>query len=481
MVKRPFTLQILALLVTVVVMAGVIWTLGWLFRGDVTGAGIAQYTDEQLDAAVTARDVSFTPSKTYYIYDDPWAAAGKPFPKPAGQSPILADLERQGAIKPLAERLPEEPYVSVGCEKGAWPDGRSKAIGEYGGTWLRVATSPGDVSIITWRMAGAKLARWSPLGYPVKPFIARSIHPVEGTGKRQWLVALRKGMKWSDGHPFTSADIMFWWDAIVMDESVSGIPPDWMLVGGKPGRIEWVKDTDGVDADENGNEKYQVRFVFPLPQGMFMEHMAMRSHGIVNVPKHYLEQWHPTRGDEAKCTRAMAAYKLNSRRALFTHMRSWKNPYHPRHWAWIPREYKASPPHGFVRNPYYFAVDTEGNQLPYVDRVQFDIQPKDTLAVTAINGMVSMQTRHIQYKHYTDYMSRRAESGTRILHWYPATRSVYALNPCHIRYVDPEDPATAHKAALLADKRFRQALSLAINRDRIIDAEYNGQVEAAGP
>ena len=475
--RRPFHIQILYFMVTAVAMAGAVWVLGWLFRGDVTGRDIRHYSEPELAAAVKARDVSFTPSKEYYIHDDPWTHAGKKRPTPSGQSPILAELEKipeaEGGIKPLADRLPEEPYVSQGCEPGG------KDIGTYGGTWLRVATSPGDVSIIAWRLSGASLARWSPLGYPIKPFAAKSIRTVPGTDNKEFLVTLRKGMKWSDGHPFTAEDIMFWWEAVVMDKSVSGTAPDWMMVGGKAGRVERVKAPDGVDADKDGFKRYQVKFVFPLPQGMFMEHMAMHGTDVLDFPSHYLEQWHPTRGDPARCARAIKAYNLNSRRALFSHMRNFQNPYHPRLWAWIPREYNASPPHVFVRNPYYFAVDPKGNQLPYIDRVQFDVQPKPILAVTTINGKVSMQTRHIEYKNYTDYMDRRTESETRILHWYPATRSIYSINPCHVRYVAPGDQAAAYKARLLADKRFRQALSLAIDRGRIIHAEYNGQVEPA--
>ena len=479
MKKRPFYIQVLCLLVTALALAAVLWGLGWLFRGDVTGKDVTDYRDAegrpnaQLAAAIKARDVNFTPSKVYHIFDDPWTFEHKaaPRPKPSGQSPILRELADEKVILPLKDRLPEEPYVSVGYEKG------KAGIGRYGGTWLRVATSPGDVGVYTWRMNGISLARWSPLGYPIQPFVAKKITP--SADKKEWTVTLRKGMKWSDGHPFTADDIIFWWDDNVMDKSVWGIPPDWMMVGGKSGHIERVKAADAADADAKGFDKYRVKFVFPRPQGMFMEMMAIFGNGPVDSPRHYLQQWHPTLGDGARCARAMAAYKLGNRRALYGHMRDYRNPRCPRLWTWICREYRASPPYVFVRNPYYFAIDTKGNQLPYIDRLQFDVQPKDTLAVTAINGMISMQTRHIEYKNYTDYMSRRDESGTRILHWYPATRSIYALNPNHLRYVDPDDPSTAYKAKLLADKRFRQALSLAIDREKIIDAEYNGQVEAA--
>ena len=479
--KQPFYIQILYFLATVLALVAVLWGLGWLFRGDVTGRDVINYRDAEgnpnaaLQAAMQARDVSFTPSKIPYIFEDSWEhdhkADGKARPVPSGQSPILAELVAEKALPPLADRLPEEPHVSVGFEMG------DKKIGQYGGTWLRVATSAGDTGIITWRMCGASLARWSPLGYPIKPFAAKSIIPSED--RKEWTITLRKGMKWSDGHPFTAEDILYWWEDCILDKSVWGLPPDWMRVGGKDGRIERVKATDPADADANGFDKYRLKFVFPRPHGMFMETMAIYSNGMLGSPKHYLKRYHPTKGDDALCKRAMGIYKLNSRRALLNHMSDYRNPHLPRMSAWISREYKPSPPYVFVRNPYYFAIDEAGNQLPYIDRVQFDVQPKDILAVTAINGMISMQARHIQYENYTDYMARREESGTRILHWYSATRSVHAINPNHLRYIDPDDPTTIHRAKLLADKRFRQALSLAIDREKIIDAEYNGQVEAA--
>ena len=95
------------------------------------------------------------------------------------------------------------------------------------------------------------------------------------------------------------------------------------------------------------------------------------------------------------------------------------------------------------------------------------------LNINASNGMVSMQVRHISFDSYTEFMSRREEKGTRVLHWYPGSRSVFAINPNINRHSDPSQPDTVWKKKLLADKRFRQALSLSIDRAAIIDAEYS--------
>jgi ABC-type dipeptide/oligopeptide/nickel transport system permease component/ABC-type transport system substrate-binding protein len=175
----------------------------------------------------------------------------------------------------------------------------------------------------------------------------------------------------------------------------------------------------------------------------------------------------------------MKAYKQQSRWALYQFLHqnpnsNWQNPEHPRLWPWIYRTYRATAPQVFVRNPYYFVVDTQGNQLPYLDRVQFEVQDPKILALTAANGGASMQDRHMRFNDYTELMSRRGAAGTRILHWYPASRSIWVINPNQNRRVDPNDPSTKWKAKLLSDKRFRQALSLAIDRQQIIRADYSG-------
>ena len=499
MKKRPFYIQVLYFLATAIVAMVVLWVLGWLFRPDVTGGDIRHYTAEEIEEVENAREMTFNPEtgqgafnpdvnsperkKTLVTQDvayrdfsehypegkgyipqdkaDALVKAGKlPAWYPRHESPILAELVRDGHLPAVAERVGPEPVVLKGC------DGFGKY---YGGTWLRVASSPGDIGIVSWRMSYTSLARWSPLGYPIKPHVAKSI--VASADKKQFVITLRKGMKWSDGEPLTAEDIMYWWQQEVEYDAKKRGPrviPLWMKVGGKSGKVEKI-------------DKYSVRFVFPAPHGMFMEYMAIAGNGPVSSPAHYLKQYHhdDAIGDKALCEKAMDGYKLPSRQALYNFIRNVQNPEHPRLWPWIYRKYKAAPPQVFVRNPYYFAVDPKGNQLPYVDRLQFDTQDKKTLALSAMNGKITMQTRHIEYKDYTEYMSRRKPSGIRVLHWYPATRSKYAINPNIVRRVDPDRPETQYKADLLADKRFRQALSYAIDRAAIIKAEYNGQVEAA--
>jgi ABC-type dipeptide/oligopeptide/nickel transport system permease component/ABC-type transport system substrate-binding protein len=419
------------------------------------------YTPEQIAAAESARAMQFDPQHTPTLYRHEHVA-------PAGEAPILAGLVRDGELPPLSQRMPAEPAVIQGLD----------GVGVYGGTWLRIANQPSDVEYVRDRFSGAALARWSPLGYPIEPHIARSIEPANDM--REWTITLREGMRWSDGHPFTTDDVMYWWECEANNKLVMPALPPWLISNGKFGRLERV-------------DAYRFKIIFEDPCPTLPARLITsdsRFNGAVemcNTPAHYLRPLHPDPaiGDEATCAEMMRIYRQPSRRALYFFMKHPLNPEHPRLWPWVYRTYRSTAPYVFVRNPYYFAVDSAGNQLPYLDRMQFEVQDPKILAQTAANGGVSVQDRHIRFADYTELMSRREAAGTEIYHWYPAIRSIWAINPNLNRRIDPEDPSTKFKAALLSDKRFRQALSLAIDRRQIIDAEYNGVGEpsqvAPGP
>lgn len=446
-VMRRLALRSVPFVITAIAFIAALWLVSWLVRQNLN-ATQSTWSDAEVAEVLAARDVSFTPKDWYALHRDVKI-------EPSGQSPILAKLVKAGELPPLDERLPEEPVVMAGVD----------GIGKYGGTWLRAAISEGDMDVIANRLSGAYLVRWSPLGYPIKPHVAKAVEPSEDY--KTWTVKLRKGLRWSDGQPYTADDIMYWWNAEVNHPMLRETPPWFMRVEDTYGRVERVGP-------------YEVRFVFDKPYPLFLEMLARES-GPCNTPAHYLKPYHPDPeiGDPKKIEQAMRTYQMPSPRSLYAELKGSRNPEYPRLWPWVYRTYRSSPPQTFVRNPYYFVVDTQGNQLPYLDQVQFELQDGSMLALSAANGKVSMQTRHIRFEDYTELMSRRDEADTRILHWYPATRSVYVINPNLNRRVDPQSPVSKWKSQLLKDKRFRQALSLAIDREEIIQADYYGVGEPA--
>jgi len=406
---------------------------------------------EEVEAITAARTARFDPDGLPVVQQEVDYAQGPGaawYPK--GEAPILQRLVEQGAIPPVAERVGPEPVVLDGVD----------GIGRYGGTWLRVANSPADVNVIGWRLGGAGLVRWSPMGDPIRPHLARSWEVSEDD--REWIFHLRKGVRWSDGHPFTAEDILYWAEKEPL--ATGGPPPYWMVTGGKLGKVEKLDD-------------YTVRFSFEEPNGVLLEALAGAGGWQPYMPAHYLEPYHPVFGDDALIEKALKARGLSSRRALYKALKDFRNTEHPRMWPWIYRTYKSSPPEGFVRNPYYFAVDPEGNQLPYIDRVLFELKSPKLIPIAAANGSVSMQARHLRFEDYTLLMENREEYDYTVKHWFNSVRSPFAIFPNLNRRVFPDDPVSQSKAALLNEKTFRQALSLAIDRRKIIDAFYAGQGE----
>ncbi len=121
----------------------------------------------------------------------------------------------------------------------------------------------------------------------------------------------------------------------------------------------------------------------------------------------------------------------------------------------------------FERNPYYWKVDPEGNQLPYIDKVTFDIYDLETINLKAINGELGMQGRHLYFHNYQLFMANRDKGKYRVLRWLDGGTGNLVLCP-NLNHKDKG------MAAILGDKRFRQALSLAINREEINEALYLG-------
>jgi len=284
---------------------------------------------------------------------------------------------------------------------------------------------------------------------------------------------LRRGVRWSDGEPLTADDILYWWnheanEQDVPEESrIAAAPPTLMRVEGKTGDVVKVND-------------YEVKFVFPEPNGLFLARLATyEGRFVVDSPQHYLRKYHPTLGDKALIEKTMRARRLQKPKQVYGAVKDLFNPEHPRLWPWVYRTYKANPPQVFVRNPFYYMVDTRGNQLPYVDRLLFEVKSADMIGVAAANGEVTMQARHIRYDDYTHLMNQRKSSGYQVLHWYGGDRTTFGVQFNINRRIEPDKPETALKRELLNDKRFRQALSLAVSRKAIIEAEFNGQTEPA--
>ena len=115
----------------------------------------------------------------------------------------------------------------------------------------------------------------------------------------------------------------------------------------------------------------------------------------------------------------------------------------------------------FTRNPYFFAVDAAGNQLPYIDRVKAAFFADKQVAILGMmQGKVDIGGRLTDPGSFPLYKENEEIGDYRVLEWQDTkdSRVTFGFNLNH------PDPV---KGAIFLDKRFRQAMSLAMNRDEI--------------
>ncbi len=121
-----------------------------------------------------------------------------------------------------------------------------------------------------------------------------------------------------------------------------------------------------------------------------------------------------------------------------------------------------------VRNPYYYRVDAEGNQLPYLDMVHTrKVTEPNNIINEMTSGNVDAQWRNLEFSDYTTLKMSEDKGDYEIRLW--AHDYVGELTFLPVQY--HKDPGYA---ALQAQPEFRHALSMALNRQEIIDVVYKG-------
>ena len=357
------------------------------------------------------------------------------------QAPELQEMVKAGELPRLEARLPLEPLVVEPIE----------SVGKYGGTWYRGWLGIKDFHNFG-RLNYETMLRWprDPAD-PVQPGLAKSWKWSDG-GKALTL-HLRKGLKWSDGAPFTVDDIIFWWEDIELDENISPAPHAEWVVAGKPMKLERVDDTT-------------IKLKFAAPNGL-AETVGLAFHGNqwplgferfgFFAPRHYLEQFHPK-------------YKKDATYELFEEKAFDYNTERPAMTPWRMAEWETGADHMVAtRNPYYWKVDVEGNQLPYIDRIHYSlVENWDVVNTMAVAGKIDMQARGISLAQITVYQENADAGDYHLLQWSAASASGLTFFP-NQSYPDP-----AYRA-LMQNLKFRQALSLAIDRDLLNEIVWLGQ------
>jgi peptide/nickel transport system substrate-binding protein len=371
-------------------------------------------------------------------------------------APSLADQVKAGKLPPVSQRLPETPLVVPVVDK----------VGEYGGVWRRAFLGPADANNYI-RVVYDALFRFSPDGAKIEPKIAESAEP--SADYKVWTIKLRKGSKWSDGQPFGADDIVFWYNDVLLNKELTPTVPGWM------------KSPDGSVAKVEKVDDNTVRFTYAAPATLFLTAVANQDGAdrtyAMFLPAHYLKKFHPTYTPKADVEKMAQAAGFKSWTELFANKNAPpENPERPTMAAWAPTSRASDPVFTLKRNPYFIGVDKDGNQLPYIDEVRFTyFADAQALNLQAIAGNFDMQERHVIMTNYPVLKEQEKAGKYKVITWptFGGADAVLAINQTYT--ADPE------MGKVMANKDFRIALSLAINRDQIKESVFLGLGEPRQP
>lgn len=386
------------------------------------------------DAASAAATATPLPAPTAVPTLEPQPTVAAVSASAAKESPKLAALVAEGKLPPVAERLPENPYVVP----HKWVK-----VGKYGGV-LQTSNSwggEGQSQMIQESMYGHSPLRWLNDGLSIGPGLAEKWESNEET--TEWTFYFRKGLKWSDGHPWTVDDILYWWEDMARNpdypEEQANIPDEARSGTGTLATFEKVDD-------------YTLRMIFDAPAPLTADRVAMWVNAGIGprwmAPKHYLSQFHP-KYNPAVTDYAEHTLKMNMR----------TNPDVPVMTGWKLAVYEEGVRSIFERNPYYWVVDAEGNQLPYIDSIVVTAyQDKEVEKLNVFSGKIDWGWMSmLSLNDVQTFNQSKDQSKMELYFWDSGSGSGQTV---FFNY----DFAEEKMRNLIREPKFRKALSHAVDR-----------------
>jgi peptide/nickel transport system substrate-binding protein len=384
------------------------------------------------------------------------------------EHPLLTEMVNDGLLPPVEERLPEEPKVVAPLHE----------VGQYGGT--------ANIFQLGYSFEVMQLMGVS------TPFIqdvnAQAGQPHIFTGYEvnddftEWTFHLRRGVRWSDGVELTTKEFYDFWRYFRANPNVNpAINPDNVTI--EDNAVTFVDeppDAVGRTVKKEVIDDYTLKYTSDKPYPFLVNLMSVSMYlteGQIR-PMHFLNQFDPAFiGEEAAATLAEKAgfdqwYQLYLALGTPNQQSSLQQIGNlpPTLEAYVLVE-KSATQSIYERNPYFWMVDTEGNQLPYIDRVVVNlVNDRESIDGSIIAGDADFAGFHTDTTSIPLYRQYE-EAGDYTLTLWQNIFSAVVLWPNYCY----EDPVVAN---MLGQKDFRIAMELTIDRARINDEVMFGLARA---
>lgn len=362
------------------------------------------------------------------------------------ENPMFAEKVKKGELPPVEERLPKEPFVVTTYDE----------IGTYGGTLRGISISyeSGTSEIMSWRHVN--MVRFDDDCSTIVPNVAKEWRWNDDFTEITF--TLREGHRWSDGAPFTVDDVVFWMDDIILNNEIhKATPSPWGSVGSSVEKIDDIT----------------VKFKFDKPfTGLLYYLGGGGSYFVPWAPKHFFEQYHikynPNANEEAikngfdNWVQQFTSYWNKWKDAIVSSAYGLEVPTLGSH---ILLKEPTTQRRAFVANPYYFKVDTAGNQLPYIDYHDERFLDKGLWPLEIMNGNVDQKAQNMPLNIFPVLKEDEKKGG------YKLQLPLGMVGPTFIFNMTDKDPVLRK---IYGDVRFRYAMSLAINRDEVNETLFLG-------
>lgn len=371
------------------------------------------------------------------------------------EAPDLGAKVRAGDLPPLRKRLPTEPLVVKPLDRS----------GSYGGTWT-TATSNSSGSWIYQYIGDGGLVRWNSEWSGVVPNVARD-WKIDGDG-RTYTFFLRHGLKHHDGSPFTADDVLFVYNDVLRNKQLFPVFPEWLTAGGKAAVSEKVDD-------------YTFSLSFDEPNGLLLWWLAAPDGAIfTTLPVEYFKRFHKKYNSDAD--QLAQQNKYPSWAKLFTgkgglgpnDLGWWQNTEIPTLFAWAVKQSITGTKQRLVaeRNPYYWKIDPDGRQLPYLDTFTLDLVERPDVAVLrASTGQYSLLQDEFMTLDNKPALARSRSTG----HYHFVDVTLSSMNNAIVMFnLNHRDQVLGE---VFRNKDFRIGMSYAIDRQAIIDTVLQRQGE----